>query len=159
MYTRRCLVKILGLPSFVLVLIVVLASSLGCSPPADPPEKQTATVLDIECQAFYRPSVGQAPGDGTVISLGGQGDSGTAEYIDMVFDVQLSDDPGEVVALIISVTAKEGGDQIVRSLYQIDQAKGLHDQFIGGHGFTGLVYVYHPASAAELQYFCGVDSQ
>jgi hypothetical protein len=34
------------------------------------------------------------------------------------------------------------------------QSKGLVNQFIGGHGFTGLVYVYHPSSDAELQYFC-----
>jgi hypothetical protein len=33
---------------------------------------------------------------------------------------------------------------------------GLRDQFIGGHGFTGLAYVFHPASGGEIQYFCGV---
>lgn len=151
--------KIFGPFSFALVLFAVLVLLLGCSAPAGPPDEQAATISDIECQAFYRPSVGQAPDDGMVITLGGQGDSGTAEYADMVFDVRLSDDPGEGPALIIAVTAKDGGEQILRQLYQIDRAKGLHNQFIGGHGFTGLVYAYHPVSTAELQFFCSVGAQ
>ncbi|HUV93017.1 MAG TPA: hypothetical protein VMV80_08020 [Anaerolineales bacterium] len=33
---------------------------------------------------------------------------------------------------------------------------GPQNQFIGGHGFTGLNYSYQPDSGAELQYWCAV---
>ncbi len=151
--------KILKLISLALVLIALLVFMPACSPPAGTTDEQAAAPLGIACQAFYRPSVGQRPDDGTVINLGGHGDSGTATYADMVFDAQLSDDPGEGPSLLISVTAKDSGGRILSQLYQIDRAKGLRNQFVGGHGFTGLAYVYHPASTAELQYFCGVDAQ
>jgi hypothetical protein len=152
-------VKLSGSSGLALVFVLMLVSLLACTPGEDMLGGRESVALEIECQVFYRPSVGQSPGDGTVIDLVGHGDRGTSEYTDMVFDAQFNDDPGEGPSLVISVTAKDSGDQILRQLYQIDRAKGLQNQFIGGHGFTGLVYVYHPASSAELQYFCGVDSQ
>ena len=150
---------VLRTPRVALVLIAVSVFVLGCSSGTGTKDGQGSAALDIECQAFYRPSVGQAPDDGTVISLGAHGDSGTADYPDMAFDAYLNDDPGEGPALVISVTARDSGGQILRQLYQIDRAKGLHDQFVGGHGFTGLVYAYHPTSGAELQFFCSEGSQ
>jgi hypothetical protein len=42
----------------------------------------------------------------------------------------------------------------VQQLYQFIPEAELRDQFAGGHGFTGLTYVHHPTSSAELQYFC-----
>jgi hypothetical protein len=39
-------------------------------------------------------------------------------------------------------------------LYQLPLDSGPDNQFVGGHGFTGLNYTYHPASAAELQFWC-----
>jgi hypothetical protein len=151
--------KSLGTARVALVFIALLVSTLGCSPEAGTQNGQGSASLDIECQAFYRPSVGQAPDEGTVISLGEHGDRGTAEYADMVFEAQLSDDPGEGPALVISVMAKDSRAEILRQLYQIDRVKGLHNQFVGGHGFTGLIYTYHPASGAELQHFCSASSQ
>ncbi|MFC2082516.1 hypothetical protein ACFLSG_00550 [Candidatus Bipolaricaulota bacterium] len=53
-----------------------------------------------------------------------------------------------------SVTSLDGGDESVRQLYQMDRGKSPGKQFIGGHGFTDLIYVYHASSAAELQHFC-----
>lgn len=151
--------KLSGSIRLALVLATILATLLACTPQADTPGGEQPVALDIVCQVFYRSSVEQSPGDGTMIELAGHGDRGTAEYADMVFGAQLFDDPGEGPSLILSVTSRDSGNQILRQLYQIDRAKGLHNQFVGGHGFTGLVYVYHPASTAELQYFCGVDAQ
>jgi hypothetical protein len=152
-------VKIHRTSRVALVLIAVSVFVVGCSPGTGTEAEQGSAALDIECQAFYRSSVGQAPDDGTVLSLDGHGDSGAADYPDMAFDTRFNDDPGEGPALVISVTAKDSGDQILRQLYQIDRAKGLHNQFVGGHGFTGLVYAYHPTSGAELQFFCSAGSQ
>jgi hypothetical protein len=142
-----------------LAMVVLLVSMLGCNPSAGTNDAQGSVALDLECQAFYRSSVGQAPDGGTTVQLSGHGDHGTAEYRDMVFDVRLSDDPGEGPSLIISVAAKDSDAQILRQLYQIDRVKGLQDQFVGGHGFTGLAYAYHPTSGAELQFFCSAEPQ
>lgn len=48
------------------------------------------------------------------------------------------------------------GDTVVlhTTLYQLPLDSGPQNQFIGGHGFTGLNYSYAPASGAELQYWC-----
>jgi hypothetical protein len=48
------------------------------------------------------------------------------------------------------------GAEISRQLFQFDPQNPLENQFIGGHGFTGLNYLFHPDSAAEMQFFCGV---
>ena len=39
-------------------------------------------------------------------------------------------------------------------LYQLPLDSGPSNQFVGGHGFTGLNYSYHPDSSAELQFWC-----
>jgi len=65
-------------------------------------------------------------------------------------------DEFEGQSLSIAISNMQNQQELSRSLYQIDQAKGLANQFIGGHGFTGLIYVFHPSSDAELQYFCEV---
>lgn len=40
------------------------------------------------------------------------------------------------------------------TLYQFEPDSGPQNQFVGGHGFTGLNYSYAPNSTAELQYWC-----
>ncbi len=72
----------------------------------------------------------------------------------MEFSAQYLGDQFEGPSLSISVVALDTGDEIVRQLYQIDQQKGLVNQFIGGHGFTGLWSMFTTSSTAELQYFC-----
>jgi hypothetical protein len=59
-------------------------------------------------------------------------------------------------ALRLWVTAAGLTEPLTSQLYQLPQDSGPVDQFSGGHGFTGLNYVYHPDSGAELQYWCAV---
>lgn len=42
------------------------------------------------------------------------------------------------------------------TLYQLPLDSGPANQFVGGHGFTGLNYSYAPGTTAELQYWCEV---
>jgi len=74
----------------------------------------------------------------------------------MGFQARFQDDQFEGRALSIAVTNLETGAEISRQLYQFDPQNPPENQFIGGHGFTGLHYVYHPGSEAEMQYFCSV---
>lgn len=69
------------------------------------------------------------------------------------------DDQFEGRTLVIAVNAVDTERQLNGQLYQMDRQQGTRNQFVGGHGFTGLAYVYHPESQAELQYFCDVQSE
>ena len=90
----------------------------------------------------------------STITLANGGDHEVVEHDDLRFDAQYWDDEYEGQSLSIYVTDLDTGEEIVRQLYQMDREKGLTNQFVGGHGFTGLTYVYHPRSTAEMQYFC-----
>ena len=61
--------------------------------------------------------------------------------------------PGEH-SLRISVTANDTQAEVVSQLYQLSLTEPVRNQFSGDHGFTGLSYVYHPTSRAEVQYTC-----
>ncbi|MCB9420199.1 MAG: hypothetical protein H6667_10355 [Ardenticatenaceae bacterium] len=43
------------------------------------------------------------------------------------------------------------------TLFQLETNGGPQNQFVGGHGFTGLNYSYAPDSTAELQYWCAAE--
>lgn len=59
--------------------------------------------------------------------------------------------------LRVWVTGSE--DALLHStLFQLSPDSGPQDQFVGGHGFTGLNYSYVPDSTAELQYWCAVGA-
>jgi len=139
----------LGLPA---LLTGIVALVIGCSPSPVVTRGQAVAPTSIECQVFYRSSLAEAPSDGTMIRLTTNNAHEVVEFENLVFTAQHLDDQFEGRSLVLSVTAT--GNQVMRQLYQIDGEKGLSNQFQGGHGFTGLGYVYHPTSPAELQYFC-----
>lgn len=60
-------------------------------------------------------------------------------------------------ALQVWVTDGEGTTVYQSTLYQLPIDSGPQNQFIGGHGFTGLNYSYTPNSSAELQFWCEVN--
>ncbi len=70
------------------------------------------------------------------------------------FRVLYDDSPYEGRSLLTYVYSTSTGKLIEQSRFQLDRQKGPMNQFMGGHGFTGLHYVYAPDSAAELQYWC-----
>jgi hypothetical protein len=43
------------------------------------------------------------------------------------------------------------------TLYQFEPDSGPQNQFVGGHGFTGLNAAYQASSGAELKYWCAAD--
>ena len=78
-------------------------------------------------------------------------------YQDLVFSAQY--DSGELDrerALRLAVTTVGDSEPILVQLYQLPMDSGPQNQFVGGHGFTGLGYVTHPAGEAELQFWCEV---
>lgn len=66
--------------------------------------------------------------------------------------------PGEANqerAVIIFVSTTFG--PATTQLYQLPLDNGPINQFVGGHGFTGLNYFTHPTNGSELQYWCAAD--
>jgi hypothetical protein len=117
-------------------ILIGAALLASCSPaPAE-------VEVNINCTVFYRASAVDA----------------FEEFDDMSFNASFIDDGFEGRALATWIVNLESGEEIGRQLNQMDRENNLVNQFIGGHGFTGLLYFYHPTSPGELQYFCETRS-
>ena len=143
--------------SGVLVVVTVLgmlAGIVACTPADTDTNGEAAVPIRIECQAFYRSSVTESLGEGTTAILDTDGDLEAIRFEDMVVNARYQDEAFEGRSLFVTVVDRETGDQIAGHLYQMERDQKIGNPFLGGHGFTGLAYVYHPTSQAELQYFC-----
>ena len=70
-------------------------------------------------------------------------------FKDMAFSTRYAED-----YLAIDVLDLKTDKAICRHVYQF--GKDVKNQFVGDHGFSGLIHVFHPQSGAELQFFCTV---
>lgn len=109
----------------------------------------------ITCSTAYRVSTAEElTGTDTVTFLDEQSTQ-SIPYIYLEFHAEYRpgvDDNERALRVWVTPTAS---DQIlVTHLYQLSVDEGPVDQFVGGHGFTGLNYAYDPVSGAELQYWC-----
>jgi hypothetical protein len=138
---------------WVLVLII-LASS--CSSSSTPGNAGGTIEGSINCHAFYRATSGEALTEAPTIALSMDGDLEFVKFESMEFRAQFLADQFEGQSLSISISNLDDNTELNRYLYQLDQSKGLKNQFIGGHGFTGLNYIFHPDGEAEMQFFCDV---
>jgi hypothetical protein len=136
---------------FILFIILIF----GCSP--FEPGESTTSGETITCEFFYRSSAGSSLEPALEITFQQGSEQKEHQFEDMAFHARFQDYQFEGRALSIAVTNLETGAEISRQLYQFDPQNPLENQFIGGHGFTGLQYVYHPDSEAEMQYFCSVE--
>lgn len=135
-----------------------LLISLAACKPAEPESESTAIPLaeaEITCEVYYRAAAGGALEAGPELVFSGENEEQSAPFDDLLFIGRYTVDAGEGRAFAVAVSDAASGTEIARSLYQLSP-DGLRNQFIGGHGFTGLVYIFHPSAAAEMQYFCQV---
>jgi len=143
-------------------LLATVLALVACGPPAEQIGDQGGVIPDtISCQVNYRADAGQ-PFRESVLTLSTvpeqSANTASAEFDDMGFEATFLSDAGEGKSLSITVTDLTAGAELARGLYQFDPQIGLRDQFIGGHGFTGLAYVFHPTSDGEVQYYCGAGA-
>jgi hypothetical protein len=128
------------------LLILASCSALDSAVP------QSAT---ITCHTAYRSSVSVPIEREQTLTFGVGDDADSVAFTDLTFLAQYSS--GEMNrerALRLWVTATGETAEITSQLYQLPLDSGPQNQFIGGHGFTGLNYVYHPRTGAELQFWC-----
>ena len=138
--------------TIIILLALILSGCTSAGPDSGGFSDKAGPVL---CEVFYRPGTGQPLAAAIPITLEGNERKGET-FAAMAFEANSQDDEFEGRALSIVVADLETGREISRQLYQFDPQNPVENQFIGGHGFTGLIYVFHPGSAAEMQYFCSV---
>jgi hypothetical protein len=81
----------------------------------------------------------------------------TLNYNDLAFHAHyFGEPPFATPALNLFVTIPNQTERLILVLYQFPRTAPAN-QFIDGHGFTGLHYAYHPNSGAELQFWCVAD--
>lgn len=137
--------------------LIVLVFISGCRAAETTSGDEAADNSTIVCEVFYRPGAEQAMEEVLEIIFTGGGDKQSREFEDMVLDAWFQDDEFEGRALTIEVATLDTDKGIARQLYQFDSQNPVENQFIGGHGFTGLNYVFHPNSPAVVQYFCSIQ--
>jgi hypothetical protein len=75
----------------------------------------------------------------------------TLEFATLTLEVTYHGDAPEGRNVTVVVTTPDG-QPLVRDLYQLTDGGELRREFAGGHGFTGLQYVFH--EGASLQVWC-----
>jgi hypothetical protein len=131
--------------------VLLLAGLSACG-------EQTAMPYPLTCHTTYRPNT-SAPIEHedqlalTQLTINPL----TRRYADLSFHAQYLSEQGTSPSLNLFVTLPNSSERLTSILYQLPQATAPANQFVGGHGFTGLHYVYHPSSGAELQFWCVAD--
>ena len=137
------------------LLICTLLGLAGCGPTLtqQAPSEEAATLQAIDCHTAYRQSVTVPPEREETLTLTSTSGEQNIAFADLVFHAHYwGDEPGgEGPALRLAVTTVGATEELATTLYQLPTDAPPHNQFSGGHGFTGLSYVYHPNSRAEIQ--------
>lgn len=112
----------------------------------------------ITCNTAYRSSTGVPIEREESLTFADSDAVESINFADLTFNAQYSS--GEMNnerALRLWVVEAGENVELLSQLYQLPQDSGPQNQFVGGHGFTGLNYAYHPTTGAELQFWCTSD--
>ena len=139
------------------IYLIIMIAFVGCSTSNITPEAPSSSNRTIVCEVFYRSTSGQSLQSAPLISFTKGSNSETLTFDTMVFEAHFQDDEYEGRSLSIAVNELDTGSEITRQLYQFDGNNPVENQFVGGHGFTGLNYVFQPGTSAEMQFFCSVQ--
>lgn len=138
---------------FLLLILPILAACSGA--PAAAPKADR-----IVCTAAYRSSVQQPIEREETLSFSDQDKEAQIAFTDLVFHAAYrAGEADHERNLRVWVTDVAASQVYLTQLYQLPVASGPVNQFVGGHGFTGLVYSYAPDSPAELQFWCAVGDE
>jgi hypothetical protein len=139
------------------LLLVACGGSGGADTAVTSPKAETIT-----CTAAYRSSVEVGIEREETLTFTGSDAEQSVAFADITFHAAYSTgelDNERSLRLWVTRAGEDmvGGDETAVShstLYQFPPDSGPQNQFMGGHGFTGLNYSYHPGSGAEMQFWC-----
>jgi hypothetical protein len=148
---------------------LVACGSPSSMPAAQPSDGGGEKLERIECTIAYRGNPDR-PGREERLMVpaerDGQIHKDAARFKHMSARITYFDDGYETPVFNVVVRSPGSGDIAAKS-YQLQRlgeqggpdtqggdAGKPENEFVGGHGFTGLGYVFDPDSKAEVQYFC-----
>lgn len=105
---------------------------------------------EIACLVAYRENTQTAVAKETQLRLG-PGDRKTLNLGPHEFQAMRSSEPSEGASLDLRVGSTAWK-------YQMDHAHPPLNHFLGGHGFTGLIYVSDPKLGDDLQFYCWLSA-
>lgn len=122
-------------------------------------DRPQADAVTVEYHLFYRTAPSKAFVEKTIeidipVARGPVADIARTQKKIEQFDDMTVTLLYDVNMLKLTASDPKTGKEIYGSLYQVQP--GLKNQFAGGHGFTGLSYIQHPTSDAQLQTFSEV---
>lgn len=130
------------------VALGLVAGSMG-RPNSAAGKSETAS--SVVCKVFHRTSPASAL-QGARMWISATKPDARVRAGRFMVRASLVTDVGEGRSLLVDVVDRTTRRTVTKTLYQFGRDEPLN-QFLGGHGFTGLVYVYlRPGH--ELQYFC-----
>lgn len=112
--------------------------------------------LTIDCLVAYRSSVTVTIDQEEVLTLSASegGKEIIFDYLEFHAQYWSGEEAPLERGLKAWVTSAGSDDDLAAQLYQLSRTELPRNRFLGEHGFTGLSYVYHPSSRAELRYAC-----
>jgi hypothetical protein len=116
----------------------------------------STTTDQIVCEVNYRKGGEQSFEPAPLIQFAGGTEMQSHAFDELLFEAWFQDDEFEGRALSVVVVNLENDQELIRQLYQFDAQNPVENQFVGGHGFTGLNYVFKPKATDEIQYFCSI---
>ena len=155
---KRSLLSLLSLIPF--VLAACGSPSAGIAPAAQPSDGSNERLERIDCHVSYNPNKTGKTAELSVVAEGSQKDS--VKFRKMSMRIAYFDDGFESPAFNAVVRSLEAGKDISARLYQLKRvgdepeapAQKPENEFVGGHGFTGLAYEFDTESKAQIQYYC-----
>ncbi|PKN83185.1 MAG: hypothetical protein CVU47_00165 [Chloroflexi bacterium HGW-Chloroflexi-9] len=142
--------KLFGVSLAILTLV-----GAGCTESAGEDKVRASAIV---CSAAYRVSQAEPLTEVDSLRLEDTDAVQSLPYIYLELHAEYADgrSDGER-ALRVWVTRTAEAEPLVTHLYQMPEGEGPQNQFLGDHGFTGLMYAYDPVSGAELQYWCTAE--
>ena len=148
--------KILGLLGILVVgLLLVACGGGGETAPSASSGQAVPLAESISCTVAYRSSVEVGIEQEETFTFTDVDDEQSVAFTDMTFHAAY-DAGGADNERNLRVWVTDAAETAVfhSTLFQFETDSGPQNQFVGGHGFTGLNYSYFPGSTAELQYWC-----
>jgi hypothetical protein len=142
-----------------LTIVLTVLSLASCGDQSSPADAQSpGRASQIVCNTAYRSSAGGRIEREDSLTFSDSDSQQSLSYGELEF--YGSYDAGEQDrerGLRVWVTERGSDMDLTTVLYQLPLDSGPQNQFIGGHGFTGLNYIHHPSSGAELQFWCEAE--
>ena len=123
---------------------------IGCHP------ARAADPGSISCTLYYRPAATEAyPEHEEAVVQVNANEQKSASLGKLQLTLSYTDTAWDGASASVGVAADDL--RLMSSLFQFERGERPVNQFHGGHGFTGLIYLTHPTEGGDYQLVCKSD--